>query len=127
MDFANQNDKRTRLRVLENLTLPENNKANEAETILQTQLTRTFAEKRQADFENLHNRPRTKTEAAKQCQSKLSQTETQAKNLEADFSDWTKPARNFADKKKTCWIKNENLKTCKLKNRLKHRFEKCHR
>jgi len=45
---------------LENLTQPKDNNANENERILQTQLTRTFAEKRQADFENLQNRPRTK-------------------------------------------------------------------
>jgi len=32
-----------------------------------------------------------KAEAAKYSQSKLPQTKTQAKNLEADFSDWTKP------------------------------------
>ena len=35
-------------------------KANEAEIILQTQPARTFVEKRQADFENLPNQPRTK-------------------------------------------------------------------
>jgi len=46
MDFANQNHKRTRTKILENLTLLENRKANEAKPILQTQLARTFAEKR---------------------------------------------------------------------------------
>ena len=57
MDFTNQNHKRTRTKILENLTLLENRKANEAKPILQTQLARTFAEKRQADFENLQNQP----------------------------------------------------------------------
>jgi hypothetical protein len=32
-----------------------------------------------------------KAEAAKESQSKPPQTETQTKNLGADFSDWTKP------------------------------------
>jgi hypothetical protein len=44
MDFANQNHKRTRTQILENLTLTKNR---------QTQLPRNFAEKRRADFENL--------------------------------------------------------------------------
>jgi len=44
MDFANQNHKRTRTQILENPTLTKNR---------QTQLSRNFAEKRQADFENL--------------------------------------------------------------------------
>ena len=55
-DFAKQ----TRMIILENLILPKIDKANEANKILQTQLTRTFAEKRQADFENLQNQPQTK-------------------------------------------------------------------
>ena len=59
--------------------------------------TKTFAKKRQADFENLRSQSRTKTETTKQNQSKPKLTETQTKNLEADFSDSTKPTRNFAD------------------------------
>jgi hypothetical protein len=55
-DFAKQ----TRTEVLEKPTQPKNDNANEANKILQTQLTRTFAEKRQADFENLQNQPQTK-------------------------------------------------------------------
>ena len=35
-------------------------KANEAETILQTEFTKTYVEKRQANFENLQNQARTK-------------------------------------------------------------------
>ncbi len=46
MGFANQNHKRTRTKILENLTLLENRKANEAKPVLQTQLTKTIAEKR---------------------------------------------------------------------------------
>ena len=41
-----------------------------------------------------------KPEVTKQSQSKPPQTETQAKNLEASFSDSTKPTRNFADERK---------------------------
>jgi len=59
--------------------------------------TKTFARKRQADFGNQRSQPRTKTEATKQSQSKPLPTETQAENLKADFSDSTKPTRNFAD------------------------------
>ena len=68
-----------------------------------------------------------KAETAKQSQLKPPQTETQAKNLEANFSDSKKWTRNFADERKLVEQKNENLKTCKLKTRLKYRFEKCHR
>ena len=53
--------------------------------------TKTFAKKRQADFGNLAKPAKNKTEATKQSQSKTLQTETQTGNLEADFSDLTKP------------------------------------
>jgi hypothetical protein len=53
--------------------------------------TKTFAKKRQADFENLAKRTMNKAEATKQSQSKLPQTKTQVRNLETDFSDSTKP------------------------------------
>jgi hypothetical protein len=52
--------------------------------------TKTYAKKRQADFENLCKRTMNKTEATKQSQSKPLRTEAQAENLEADFSDSTK-------------------------------------
>ena len=38
--------------------------------------TKTFAKKRQADFENLRSQPRTKTETTKQSQSKPKLTKT---------------------------------------------------
>jgi hypothetical protein len=77
--------------------------------------TKTFAKKRQAGFENLRSQSRTKTETTKQNQSKPKLTETQTKNLEADFSDSTKPTRNFADEIRFAERKNKNLKTCLLK------------
>jgi len=55
MGFANQSQRRTRTLILENLTLPKNDNANESDKILQTQLTRTFAKRKHADFESLHN------------------------------------------------------------------------
>ena len=61
---------------------------------------KTFAKKRQADFENLHKQTTNKAEATKRSQSKPPQTKAQTKNLEADFSDSTKPTRNFADERK---------------------------
>ncbi|MBI3165558.1 MAG: hypothetical protein HYZ24_12820 [Chloroflexi bacterium] len=70
--------------------MPKNDNAKETDTILQTQLTRNFAKRKYADFENLHNQPRTKTEATQQSQSKLMLTKTQTKNLEVNFSDSTK-------------------------------------
>ena len=73
-DFA----KLTRTLILENLTLPKNGNANESDKILQTQLTRNLAIKRYADFESLQNRPRTKTKATKQSQSKPTLTKTKA-------------------------------------------------
>ena len=63
--------------------------------------TKTFAKKRQADFENLAKPTTNKTEATKQSQSKPLQTKTQTKNLEADFSDSTKPTRNYASEENT--------------------------
>jgi hypothetical protein len=39
MDFANQSHKLTRTPILENLTLPKSDNANEHNKILQTQLT----------------------------------------------------------------------------------------
>ena len=39
-----------------------------------------------------------KAEATKQSQSKPPQTETQARNHEADFSDLAKPTRTYASK-----------------------------
>jgi len=48
-------------------------------------------QKKQPDFGNLAKPTTNKAEAAKQSQSKPQQTKTQAENLEADFSDWTKP------------------------------------
>ena len=60
MDFANQNHKWTKTQIFKNLTQPKDNNANETEIILQTQFIRTWAEKRQANIENLHNQPRTK-------------------------------------------------------------------
>jgi len=44
---------------LENLTLPKNDNAKEGDKILQTQLTRNFEKRKQADFESLQNQPRT--------------------------------------------------------------------
>ena len=77
--------------------------------------TKTFAKKRQADFENLAKPTTNKAEATKQSQSKPPQTEMQAKNLEADFSDSTKPTWTFANAETTANEKAENLKTCLLK------------
>jgi len=39
--------------------LPKNDNAKKSDKIFQTQLTRNFAKKKQADFENLQNQPRT--------------------------------------------------------------------
>jgi hypothetical protein len=39
MSFANQSQRQTRTPILENLTLPKNDKANESDKILQIQLT----------------------------------------------------------------------------------------
>jgi len=51
----------------------------------------------------------------KQSQSKPLQTETPAKNLEADFSDLTKPTRTYTSEENAAKRKAENLKTCLLK------------
>ena len=72
--------------------------------------------KRQADFGNLAKRTRNKAEVTKHNQLKPVQTETPAKNLEADFSDSTKPTRSYASAESAANEKNEDLKTCLLKN-----------
>jgi len=56
---------------LENLTLPKNDNANENDKILQTQLTRNFAKRKRANFENLQTRPRTTAKRKQLCKSKL--------------------------------------------------------
>ena len=76
---------------------------------------KTFAKKRQADFENLHKQTTNKAEATKRSQSKPPQTKAQTKNLEADFSDSTKPTWTFANEENIANEKAENLKTCLLK------------
>ena len=48
-------------------------------------------------------------EATKQSQSKPPQTETQTKNLEADFSDSTKPTRTYASKENPATRKSREL------------------
>ena len=52
-----------------------------------------------------------KAEAAKRRQSKPPQTETQAKNLEADFSDSTKWTWTYADIKNTDKRKSQTYKS----------------
>ena len=52
--------------------------------------TKTFAKKRQAGFGNLAKPTETAANKNGHSQSKPPQTETQTKNLEADFSDSTK-------------------------------------
>jgi len=58
--------KQTRMKFFRNLHKPENNTANETDKILQTQLTRNFAERNYANFahrglcQSLQNRPRTR-------------------------------------------------------------------
>jgi len=73
-------------------------------------------------------KPTTNTaEAAKQSQSKPPQTETQTKNLEADFRDSTNPTWIYANKENTAKRKSrelENLLAEKYKPE-KWLFEKC--
>jgi hypothetical protein len=82
-DFAKQ----TGTKILENLTQPKDNNDNESEIILQTQLTRTFAEKRQTDFENL---ARQKSDFAKRNrldQSKPNLNKNAGEGKQADFGN----------------------------------------
>ena len=73
--------------------------------------TKTCAEKRQADFRNLAKLTTNKTKATKQSQSKPPWTETQAKNLEADFSDSTKPTWIYARKETAAKQKSRELES----------------
>jgi hypothetical protein len=51
--------RRTQTPILQNLTLTKTDNANATDEVLQTQLTRNFADKSHADFESLQNRLRT--------------------------------------------------------------------
>ena len=120
--FANQNAKLKRLPKRENFMLTS--MLAEKERLIFCQ---NFCQEKISQFWKPTKPTTNKAEAAKQSQSKPSQTKTPAKNLEADFSDSTKPTWNFADEKKTCWTKKPKLKTCLLKTRLKHNLKKCRR
>ncbi len=50
-----------------------------------------------------------KAEATKQSQSKPTQTKTQARNLEADFGDSTKPTRTYASGENTAKRKSREF------------------
>jgi len=57
-------------------------------------------------------------------------TKTKPENLEANFSDSTKPTRNFADERKLFERKNKNLKNATAKKmnlnfRANHKNETC--
>jgi len=56
---AKTKHKRTRIKYFRNPTQPKRDNANESNKVLQTQLTRNFAKRKQASFENLQNQPRT--------------------------------------------------------------------
>ena len=92
--------KQTRTQILKNSTLPKNDNANETDKILQTQLTRNFAKRKRADFENLQNQPRTKPKPRNKANQNLRWPKPKPKNLDANFCDSMKPNRNFADKRK---------------------------
>ena len=81
MDFAKQNHEWTKTQILENLTSPKDNNANETEIILQTQLARTFAEKRQANFKDLQNQPWTLPKGVDTANQNQSWPKRKPKNL----------------------------------------------
>jgi hypothetical protein len=72
---------------LENLILPKDNNANETNKILQTQLTRTFAEKRQADFENLARRKNDFAKRNRLDQSKPKLNKNAGEGKQANFEN----------------------------------------
>ena len=65
----------------------KNYNANETEIILQTQLTRTFAEKRRADFENLARRKSDFAKRNRLDQSKPNLNKNAGKRKQADFGN----------------------------------------
>ena len=82
-DFAKQ----TETQILENLILPKDNNANETDKILQTQLTRTFAEKRQADFRNFAKRKNDFAKRNRLAQSKPNLNKNAGEEKQADFGN----------------------------------------
>jgi hypothetical protein len=72
---------------LENLTQPKDNNDNEREIILQTQLTRIFAEKRQANFENLARRKNDFAKRNRLDQSKPNLNKNAGKRKQANFGN----------------------------------------
>ena len=101
-------------------------KANEAEIILQTQPARTFAEKRQADFEDLQSQPGIKPKPRNKANQNHRRLKRKQKTLKPILATRKNEPETLLTKENLLNKKNENLKTCKLKTRLKHRFEKCH-
>ena len=82
-DFAKQ----TETQILENLILPKDNNANETNKILQTQLTRTFAEKRQADFRNFAKRKNDFAKRNRLDQSKPKLNKNAGEGKQANFEN----------------------------------------
>ena len=82
-DFAKQ----TRTKILEKPTQPKNNNANETNKISQTQLTRTFAEKRQADFRNFARRKNDFAKRNRLDQSKPKLNKNAGEGKQANFEN----------------------------------------
>ena len=123
MDFAKQNHKRPKRKFWRNWLWPKTDKANEAETILQTQFARTFAEKRQADFENLYNRPRTKPKP----RNKANQNQRWPKHKLKTSKpiSVTRPNQpKLYWRKKICWTEKQELENLLAENQSQTRLEK---
>jgi hypothetical protein len=95
---------------LENLTLPKNDKAKETEIILQTQLTRTFARKRQANFESLPNQLRRKPKPRNKANQSQSWPKRKWKTLKPILATRQNEPETLLMKRKPIEQKAENLK-----------------
>ena len=109
-NFANQNHKRPERKFWRNWLWRKTDKANEAETILQTQLTITFAEKRQANFENLHNQPRTKPKPRNKANQNQSWPKRKPKTLKSVLATRQKQPETLLMKRKLVERKSQTWK-----------------
>jgi len=107
--------RRTRTLILENLTLPKMDNANESDKILRTQLTRNFATKRHANFESLQNHhEHGKKKLTLQIKTKLEQ-----KCWRKRTSRFWKPAKmnqNFCQRRNQSRKRTQELETVPAEN-----------
>jgi hypothetical protein len=87
-------------------------------------LTRTFAEKRQANFENLQNQPRTKSKPRNKANQNHRRPKRKPKTLKPISATRQKQPETLLMKKKLVERKNQELENLLIENQTQTQFEK---